>query len=64
MDGSPRLIRVERMDLFKNHYFMHVLSAGIVFASIFKVPEPLEGNDSSFFQKNIIIDLASRGLRK
>ena len=42
MDGSPRLIRVERMDLFKNHFFIQDLSAGIVFGSIFQTSEAAE----------------------
>ena len=49
MDGSPRLIRVERMDLFENHFFNHVLSAGIVFRVILEVSDPLSKN--AFFLK-------------
>ena len=51
MDGSPRLIRVERMDLFNNHFFMQDLSAGIVFGSIFRTSEAAEIYEPLFLQK-------------
>ena len=50
MAVAPRLIRVERMDLFMNDFSMHVLSAGIVFGSIFQTSEAAERLEF-FFQK-------------
>ena len=54
MDGSPRLISVERMDKNKNVFFIQDLSAGIVFGSIFQTSEAAERFEF-FFCKNLII---------
>ena len=55
-DGSSRLIRVERMDLFKNHLFNHVLSAGIVFIIIFEVSGPPDELNRIFIQNDLLFE--------
>ena len=49
-----RLIRVERMDLLKNHFFIQDLSAGIVFGQIFQTSEAAERFEP-FFLQNVAI---------